>query len=70
MREKYLHIIIIYLSSNKVLSLKKEFEFCFWSVDMFVCPIVTYKQINRFASNFDLGTRKNHGKENLVTRQN
>ena len=28
---------------------------------MFVCPIMTQEPVNRFASNFDGGTRKNHG---------
>ena len=26
-----------------------------------VCPIITHESLNQFASNFDWGTRENHG---------
>ena len=28
---------------------------------MFVCPIITHEPLDQFASNFDWGTRENHG---------
>ena len=30
------------------------------SVCLFVCPIITHEPVDRFASNFDWGTRENH----------
>ena len=36
---------------------------------LFVCPIITQKPLDRFASNFDWGTRKTHGNVlNLVKK--
>ena len=32
------------------------------SVCLFVCPIITQKPLDRFALNFDRGTRETHGK--------
>ena len=52
---------------NKIFESKSERKTFIYkvaiSVWLFVCHIIIHKRLDRFASNFDWGTRENHGNE-------
>ena len=62
---------LIFTYSNSILFLFFNFKIYILSIlykvvisiCQFVCPIITQEPLDRFVSNFDWGTRENHGSD-------